>query len=87
MEVLCPKCGEPYENDDFHERAQEIDSTYHEVTADFRRRGCVAMGSTCDPDGLGSTRAEVANAIYDLLGDDMDGAASEFDDAEFLGFI
>jgi len=87
MDLYCPKCAEPVDNDEFHERADEIDSTYSKVAADFRANGCSALGGKCNPDTINSPKAQVANVIYDLLGDDMDGAASELDDAEFLGLF
>ena len=84
MDIRCPRCLEPWDHDELHERAAELESTHDEVSADFRRRGCVALGgSPCERDG----RSDVAAIIYELAGDDMDGAASDFEDAEFLGLL
>ena len=87
MDLMCPKCGEPWDNDTFHEAAEEQDKTYAQVTADFRSRGCVAIGwgkcstpsTEVDPT-WGVTRQEAAAALYDMLGDDMDGAAAMLED-------
>jgi len=76
MDMLCPKCAEPWDNDEFHDVASENQSTYSELAADFRRRGCEALGSR---HGDGDAHPVIA-ATYDLLGDDMDGAAAMFED-------
>lgn len=91
----CPKCGEPWDIDSFHDEAAQRhtgdDNTYGRTFArvidDFQHRGCVALGATCNDvadtetdDTFGLTRAEAAGALYDLLGDDIDGAASMLDD-------
>ena len=76
MDLLCPKCREPWENDYIHDHAAEVGSTYAKVSADFRIRGCEAFGER-----HGEMTADPAIAeLYDLLGDDMDGAASMFED-------
>lgn len=85
MDVYCPKCAEPWDNDTFHEVAEEIGSTYAAVSAAFRAKGCgVAFrGSAYDPGrhcGAGSRANPNIAAMYDLLGDDMDGAAAMFED-------
>ena len=114
MDIYCRKCGEPWDNDEIHEVAEEYAAkprhpgvtvgdvlavakpsgrstgrTYDAVAADFRRRGCVALGGTCG-EGLeerdsfyGLTRAEAVSALYDVLGDDMDAAASMMEDLSF----
>lgn len=77
MDVYCPKCGEPCDMDYFHDVADEKGSTYTAVMRDFQQRGCVAVDfGFCVPNEEGATRAMYADALYDLLGDDMDGAAS-----------
>jgi hypothetical protein len=86
MDLYCPKCGEPWENDTFHEVADEKGMTYQEVAAEFRINGCEAVGSSHNSPSterdstFGLTRQEAAGALYDLLGDDMDGAAAMMDD-------
>lgn len=97
MDLYCPVCSEPWENDTFHELAPELHLTYAEVAADFRRRGCEALNERHNVELQREqesrrkegklTKAGAASILYELLGEDMDGAASELDDAEFLGLI
>lgn len=69
---------------------------YRQVSAKFRTNGCEALSTAFDishgspdPDDAerdrtyGLTRAEAASALYDILGDDMDGAAAMLDDMSF----
>lgn len=79
MDLLCPICLEPWDNDTFHEVAQETDSTYQAVTTRFRRSGCGALGTT-HGDHRDAARSQAVETIYGLLGDDMDGAASLIED-------
>lgn len=89
MDVYCPKCSEPFDLDEFHDIADEQDSTYAKVTAAFRLNGCEAIGSrhgNMEPQRdktYDLTPAEASSALYDLLGDDMDGAAAMLDDMGF----
>lgn len=111
MDVYCPKCGEPWENDTIHDRVVELglaepfylpstdrfsiqreknpaydteksQAAYRKLAAEFRSKGCVVLGGTCsEPSGArdnvyGLTAQDAAAALYDVLGDDMDGAAS-----------
>lgn len=78
MDIYCPKCGEPVELDYLHDVASDHGKTYKEVLHDFQQRGCPAIDDTCNP--VKNERAYYADALYDLLGDDIDGAASMFDD-------
>jgi len=58
---------------------------YATVSSEFRESGCVALRSFCarcrpgdtadHPDDLG-----LVGMVYDLLGDDLDGAAAELED-------
>lgn len=63
---------------------------FKQVSAEFRSKGCAALfGSRCSTPSketdrtFGLTRQAASAALYDLLGDDMDGAASMLED---LGF-
>lgn len=68
---------------------QPYDSVFKEVRLDFQTRGCLALDadhsapSTATDRTFGLTRQDAAAALYELLGDDIDGAASELYD---LGF-
>lgn len=94
MDIMCPRCGEPWEIDSIHEEVAERvyegrTATYASVAREFQSRGCAAFtayGARCTglPD---KGRAAAASAMYDLLGDDLDGAASMLEDAEHFGLI
>lgn len=89
MDVYCPKCGEPMDTEVFHEEAAERvaigeKATYASVSAEFRSKGCTALrefGARCNPN-VNATMASAAEVAFDVLGDDMDGAASMLEDYE-----
>lgn len=100
MDIYCPICAEPWDNDSLHDVADEnkriapaphtvgamvapVPTTYAGVATDFRKRGCKALESAFGPQShcKPTPRAATAAAIYELMGDDMDGAAVMFDDA------
>ncbi len=73
--------------DDNRPRGTAYDKLYRAVAADFRDRGCPAFGSKCsvsipdpNPNDGELTIADKAGILYDLLGDDVDGAAAMLDD-------
>lgn len=80
MDIYCPKmgCGEVVDMDYLHDVAEETNSTYTAVMRDFQQRGCLALGDTHSENG--SDRGVYAEALYDLLGDDLDGAAAMMED-------
>lgn len=87
MDIYCPRCGEPWDNDSLHEEVAERESfgepaSYAQVAAEFRRHGCLALRAfgavRCKQ--TGSELADIARITYEALGDDMDGAASILDD-------
>lgn len=80
MDLYCPKCAEPWDNDSLHDAAKENGTSYKVVANVFRSEGCVALGSK---HGEGTAPAGIA-VLYELLGDDMDGAAAEFEDLHDL---
>ena len=86
MDVYCPKCSEPWDLDEFHDVADEFDTSFEAVRKDFQRRGCEALGCRpCTPDN--SLRSEAAVALYEIMGDDIDGCGSMFEDFEFAGLL
>lgn len=96
MDLICPVCGEPWDNDSLHEEVTErrnagkFDITYSNVAVDFRQRGCAALETAFGPQDCkrgDSFRAEVSSAMFDLLGDDMDGAAAMMEDFEMFGML
>jgi hypothetical protein len=62
--------------DYLHDVAAEQNRTYTEVMRDFQQRGCEALGES---HGEGESNP-YADALYDLLGDDLDGAAAMMED-------
>jgi hypothetical protein len=85
MDLYCPRCGEPWDNDCIHEEVEERndDSTYYTVLREFQQNGCVAFREAYGQgqcERTNSLRAGAAEAMYDLLGDDADGAAAMLED-------
>lgn len=70
--------------------SEDYQKVYKVVSAEFRSKGCKALkhltdATYCKPqkrEGEDLTRAEAASVLYDLLGDDMDGAAAMLEDFE-----
>lgn len=62
---------------------------YKNVLHAFQSEGCKALESEYGPQNhcvpKESKRTAAASAMYDLLGDDMDGAASMLADLDYLG--
>jgi hypothetical protein len=93
MDIYCPikGCNEPWDNDTLHEVAEETGKTYEEVAAQFRRIGCEALWNSKHnvteeeqrDSHHGLTAGEAAAALYDILGDDMDGVAAMLEDMRF----
>jgi len=92
MDIICPKCGEPWDHDSLHEEVAERElegetATYHGVLREFQASGCGvafrAFGGTMGEPCTAAERpysAHAAEALYDLLGDDIDGAAAMLED-------
>ena len=77
MDIYCRKCGEPWDTYSLHDEAEESGRPYSAVKEDFMRNGCSALfGARCSSN---EARPEIAMA-YELLGDDLDGAASILED-------
>jgi hypothetical protein len=84
-DLPCPKCGEPFDADEFHDWN---DKTYAENLKAYQTQGCAGIGMTCNdiPNAHGSDTAAVASAMYDLLGDDIDCMDDVMDEARAMGF-
>lgn len=85
MDLYCPRrgCGEPMDNDYLHDVV--ADGLYPDYTAAlraFQSKGCEAVEM---PHSIGNDplRSEVMGAMFDLLGDDADGAAAMMEDFGF----
>lgn len=88
MDINCPKCAEPTDNDELHEAVAAGDfANYKEALHAFQSQGCEALRFTCNPETLGSFEAVVADAMYDLLGDDADGASAMMEDFRYMGML
>ena len=78
MDIYCSKCGEPWDVYTLNE---------YEVTMEsFSTNGCRAFGVKCNENTI-DKKNSLYSEIYDILGDDVDGAASIIDDAKYLGLI
>jgi hypothetical protein len=103
MDLYCPICGEPVEFDELHDvvavrhdRSEwytdgkydqdKYDKLFRAVRQEFRTTGCATFGSRCNSESL-SPRNNLIGEVMDLLGDDLDGAASMLDDARHLGLF
>ena len=79
MDLYCPVCTEPVDNDSIHEEARATAMSYVTVLRDFQARGCVAVGfGDCEP--VDSEDRLVIQAMNDLLGDDSDGIMAMMED-------
>jgi hypothetical protein len=82
MDIYCPICGEPWDLDSLREEAEFRKTSVGRVYRDFRSRGCFAMwGARC----ADTTASPLIKTVYDLLGDDLDGAAVELEDLMLSG--
>jgi hypothetical protein len=70
-------------------REDEYGIYFRDAQRDFQARGCVALGGECGEPSTGTdavfglTRQDAAAALYDVLGDDTDGAAAMLEDMGF----
>ena len=80
-------CAEPWDNDSLHDAAEDQQRTYQAVLRDFQTNGCSALAGDyfgpqthCVRSPDTAHRADVASMLYEILGDDVDGAMSEMSD-------
>lgn len=91
MDVYCPFCSEPWENDHLHDVAKAKRMTYRQVWADFRKRGCPALVDGADPEAVCTygddkdPRLPVIAAIYEMSGDDPEFAGEMLRDLGMMG--
>lgn len=84
MDIRCPKCAEPWEIDALHAEAADRGEDFAVIREDFFRRGCEALLDS----HVRRTKASPAIAeVYQLLGDDVDGAAVLLEDLELEGLL
>lgn len=80
MDIICPRCGEPWDMDTLHE-ADGI--TFDRAREIFFTKGCGILfdGPQCpERDTLA---AQASGVLYELLGDDIDGIAAMLEDEGF----
>ena len=91
MDLICPRCTEPWDNDSLHEEAEALGTSYSVVAAEFRTNGCKALEHAFGPQddcvSANNTRSMASAAMFELLGDDMDGAASLMEDFDYAGML
>lgn len=85
-DILCPRCGEPWDMDTLHEAAAEQATSYDDIARRFRRDGCIAFGWQSEPCQRGDM-SPLLSAIAELAGSDMDGYAADVQDAEWMGLL
>ncbi len=77
MDLYCKRCGEPW----------DFDYVQHEMESNERQRFHAGKGCpSCYGKAVGKRpfRAMIAEALGDVLGDDLDGLAAEMEDAEYM---
>jgi hypothetical protein len=78
MDVYCKRCGEPW---DLY-GVNHGDMSPEERGRFWAGEGCPAcFGKEVEKTPF---RAQLASALHEVLGDDIDGLAVELEDAEFL---
>jgi hypothetical protein len=91
MDIYCPKCGEPIELDCLHDEADEQGITFSQVRDNYAVKGCEALTvygfSGGHAQEVGGMRAMASAAMFDIMGDDVDGVASMMDDFDYLGML
>lgn len=60
------------------ERQKAYEPYYEAMKKEFYREGCGIFGTTCSAPAQG--RSVLLDELYDALGDDLDGLASEMED-------
>ena len=87
MDINCPRCAEPVEIDYLHDIADGDGTTFLEVLHRFQADGCEAIHARCNPRVSDRDRARAAGAamLYEILGDDIDGAAAMLEDFALMG--
>lgn len=93
MDLLCPVCAEPWDFDSLHQQVEDpypgtpTYKNFAEVSRAFRNMGCLALGEKHNDATQNSLPARAAAAMYDMLGDDLDGAAAALEDFEYAGLL
>jgi hypothetical protein len=78
MDVYCQKCGEPWDFFYFTDEEPENKKRF------YNGEGCPSCNWGATAPAKRPFRSEVTAALRDILGDDIDGIASELQDAEAM---
>ncbi len=86
MDLLCPRCGEPW---DVYELHEVEDFTFDQARKRFQAIGCAVFDGGTEPtcEKVENLSTLASATLMDLMGDDVDGAASLLDDFGFLGML
>lgn len=92
MDIRCKFCREPWDTDCVHDIADEASLTYDEAKAAFFKFGCGAFDcltvEEMRPCRYGVGRPDpIIGMMQEVFGHDLDGMASDLEDAEMLGLI
>lgn len=84
MDLICPRCAEPWELDSLHD-AEDPEQEgqllpFQEAWKIFSTKGCGVLFNGRQCTQVRDDRTAAANALIDLLGDDVDGIACELED-------
>ena len=73
--------------DYLHDLVEEgMYANFQEALHAFQTKGCEALGEPkCERSN--DLKGEVMGAMFDLLGDDVDGAAAMMEDFEYFGML
>lgn len=81
MDILCRRCGEPYDLDEFHELAPDLNTSFDKLVKKFMLQGCKALDGVYDDctNAPGSGN-ELVGVLADLSLGDPDGFAADLED-------
>ena len=92
MDLYCQKCSEPYDlwyvQNDMDDDEENDGPNGERPSKRFKKGdGCPACHWGKDAPQQPNLRAQAMAVTMELLGDDIDGAASMMDDFEFMGML
>jgi hypothetical protein len=87
MDVYCKRCGEPIDIGEFPYIADDEGVPVAELRRAFTEKGCIALGYPCNTLTLPNGTTVWVDEVYQLAGDDFDGAAADLDDLRSMGVL
>ena len=87
MDIRCPICGEPWDMDELHEVYDgETHVPFKKAYARFMHAGCETF--YCSHNEVPDVgKAQAAQVLMEIMGDDVDGVAADLEDFDYLGLI